>query len=395
MDNAKTIYLDHSATTPLDPRVLTEMTSVLAQNYGNPSSIYKIGQEGAKLIEESREQVASVINSSSREVVFTSGGTESDNLAIKGAAFALKAQGNHIITSSIEHHAVLHTCEWLEKNAGFEVTYLEPNSEGFIEPKQVLDAVTTRTTVVSIMYVNNEIGTIQPISDIANDIRDYSRINKQTIIFHTDAVQAAGWLSLDVESLGVDLMSLSAHKFYGPKGVGILYIRKGTQVAGQMNGGSQENNLRAGTENTAGIVGAGLALYLSEQERPLVVPRISELRDDLFQDILSIESTYVNGSKLDNRIANNVNISIKGVEIESIIINLDMQGIAVSSGSACTVGSIEPSHVLLALGMQRDLASTSLRITLGKNSTKEDILELSNALPQIVKRVRSMNAPRS
>ena len=388
MDTKDIIYLDHSATTPVDPQVLDAMQSVLSKNYGNPSSMHQLGQEGAKLIDDSRSQIAQVLSAARSEIVFTSGGTESDNSAIKGAAFALKEQGNHIITTSIEHHAVLHTCEWLEKFAGFDVTYLNPDKEGFINPKQIIDAITDQTTVVSIMYVNNEIGVIEPIGEIAKALRDYQEKHNRKIVLHSDAVQAAGWLSLDVDELGVDMMSLSAHKFYGPKGVGILYIKEGTPYAGYINGGSQENNRRAGTENTAGIVGIGVALSLAEENRPIVVPRVSTLRDRLLRGILKIPDIYINGPESEGRIANNINVSIKGIEIESLIINLDMLGVAVSSGSACTSGSVEPSHVLLGLGLPTDLSSTSLRITLGKGNTEEHINTVQDNLPDIIERIR-------
>ena len=388
MDTKDYIYLDHSATTPVDPKVLEAMQSVLLKNYGNPSSMHQLGQEGAKLIDDSRSQIAQVLSSARSEIVFTSGGTESDNSAIKGASFALKEQGNHIITTSIEHHAVLHTCEWLEKFGGFEVTYLNPDNEGFISPEQVIDAITDQTTVVSIMYVNNEVGVIEPIAAIAKALKDYQEKHDRNIVFHTDAVQAPGWLSLDVDELGVDMMSLSAHKFYGPKGVGILYIKEGTPYAGYINGGSQENNRRAGTENTAGIVGIGVALSLAEENRPVVVPHVSKLRDRLLRGILKIPDVYLNGPESDGRIANNINVSIKGIEIESLIINLDMLGVAVSSGSACTSGSIEPSHVLLGLGLPTDLSSSSLRITLGKDNTEEHINMVQDKLPDIIERIR-------
>ena len=391
METKDYIYLDHSATTPVDPQVLDAMQRVLMQNYGNPSSMHQLGQEGARLIDDSRSQIAQVLNSTRSEIVFTSGGTESDNSAIKGAAFALKDQGNHIITTSIEHHAVLHTCEWLEKFAGFKVTYLKPDKEGFISADQVIDAITDETTVVSVMYVNNEIGVIEPIAEIAKALNDYEEKNNRKIVFHSDAVQAAGWLSLDVDELGVDMISLSAHKFYGPKGVGILYIKEGTPYSGYINGGSQENNRRAGTENTAGIVGIGVALSLAEENRPTVVPRVSKLRDSLLRGILKIPDIYINGPESEGRIANNINVSVKGVEIESLIINLDMLGVAVSSGSACTSGSVEPSHVLLGLGLPSDLSSTSLRITLGKGNTENHIKTVLDTLPNIIDRVRYLN----
>jgi len=391
VDTKDYIYLDHSATTPVDPKVLEAMQSVLLKNYGNPSSMHQLGQEGAKLIDDSRSQIAQVLSSARSEIVFTSGGTESDNSAIKGAAFALKEQGNHIITTSIEHHAVLHTCEWLEKFAGFDVTYLNPNNEGFISPEQVIDAITDETTVVSIMYINNEIGVIEPIAEIAKALKEYQEKHNRKIVFHSDAVQAPGWLSLDVDELGLDMMSLSAHKFYGPKGVGILYIKEGTPYAGYINGGSQENNRRAGTENTAGIVGIGVALSLAEENRPVVVPHVSKLRDTLLRGILKIPNVYLNGPESDGRVANNINVSIQGIEIESLIINLDMLGVAVSSGSACTSGSVEPSHVLLGLGLPKDLSSTSLRITLGKGNTDKHIKTVLDTLPNIIDRVRYLN----
>lgn len=387
-ENTPTVYLDHSATTPVDERVVEAMLPIFTGRYGNPSSLYSLGQDAAKVVDVARDQVAKVLNCRNGEVVFTSGGTESDNAALRGAAYALRDKGNHIITTAIEHHAALHTCEWLEKYEGFEVTYLKPNSEGVVTAEQVAEAVTDKTTVVSVMYVNNEIGVIEPISEIARAVKE--RANR-TVVVHSDAVQAAGWLSLDVEELGVDMLSLSAHKFYGPKGVGILYIRNRTPFSAQAMGGSQERNRRAGTENTAGIVGTGLALELAAESRLEAAERVASLRELLLEGLLAIPDTYVNGPRGDGRLANNVNVSFRGVEIESVLINLDMAGIAASSGSACTSGSIDPSHVLEALGRPTDLARNSLRLSLGRENTEEEVTRVLEVLPGIVQRVRGLN----
>ncbi len=392
-----TIYLDHAATTPVDPRVVEAMLPYFAGQYGNPSSIYGLGQDAARAIDSARDQVAGVLNARNGDIIFTGGGTDSDNTAIRGAAYALKQHGSHIITSASEHHAVIHTCEWLENNAGFSVTYLKPDSEGVISAEQIAEVITPETTVVTIMYVNNETGTIQPIPEIAAAIRRAEDGHGHRIVFHTDAVQGAGYLSLDVETLGVDMLSLSAHKFHGPKGVGVLFLDRDAPFQPQTMGGSQERNRRAGTENTAGIVGTGLALEMSDSQRAEITPNIARLSDRLGKGILStIPDAHLNGPPIGDsrRMPNNVNISFAGVEIESVLINLDIAGIAASSGSACTSGSIDPSHVLIAMGKPHELARNSLRLTLGRDNTDEDIDKALDVLPPIIKRVRALGSSR-
>ncbi len=392
-----TIYLDHAATTPVDSRVVEAMLPYFTGQYGNPSSIYGLGQDAARAIDSARDQVAGVLNARNGDIIFTGGGTDSDNMAIRGAAYALKQYGTHIITSASEHHAVIHTCEWLENNAGFSVTYLKPDGEGVITAEQVTEAITPETTVVTIMYVNNETGTIQPIPEIAAAIRHAEDENGHRIVFHTDAVQGAGYLSLDVQTLGVDMLSLSAHKFHGPKGVGVLFLDRDAPFQPQTMGGSQERNRRAGTENTAGIVGTGLALEMADSERAEVAPNITKLSSRLGNGILSkIPDAHLNGPPIGDsrRMPNNVNISFAGVEIESVLINLDIAGIAASSGSACTSGSIDPSHVLIAMGKSHELARNSLRLTLGRDNTDADIDKALEVLPPIIQRVRALGGNR-
>lgn len=392
-----TIYLDHAATTPVDPRVVEAMLPYFTGQYGNPSSIYGLGQDAARAIDAARDQVARVLNTRNGDIIFTGGGTDSDNMAIRGAAYALKQHGSHIITSASEHHAVIHTCEWLENNAGFSVTYLKPDGEGVIAAEQVAEAITPETTVVTIMYVNNETGTIQPIPEIATAIRRAEDEHGHRIVFHTDAVQGAGYLSLDVATLGVDMLSLSAHKFHGPKGVGVLFLDRDAPFQPQTMGGSQERNRRAGTENTAGIVGTGLALEMADSERAEVAPNIAKLATRLGKGILStIPDAHLNGPPPGDprRLPNNVNISFTGVEIESVLINLDIAGIAASSGSACTSGSIDPSHVLIAMGKSHELARNSLRLTLGRDNTDAEIDQVLDLLPPIIQRVRALGSNR-
>ena len=391
------IYLDHAATTPVDPRVVEVMLPHFSAGYGNPSSIYGLGQDAARAIDTARDQLAAALNARNADIVFTGGGTDSDNIALRGAAYALRSSGSHIITTAIEHHAIIHTCEWLERFGGFDVTYLKPDREGAITAQQVAEAITPETTLVSVMYVNNETGTIQPIADIATRVRDAEKAHGHRIVFHTDAVQAAGWLSLDVQALGVDMLSLSAHKFHGPKGVGVLYIDRDAPFQAQTMGGSQERNRRAGTENTAGIVGAGYALHLAELERAEIAPRVAQLAERLCEGVLSrIPGVEINGPPIGDpcRLANNVNVSLSGVEIESILINLDIAGVAASSGSACTSGSIDPSHVLAAMGKSPEMARNSLRLTLGRDNTQDEIERFLDILPDIIVRVRALNAPR-
>jgi cysteine desulfurase len=387
--NNHIIYMDHAGTTPMDPRVAEAMLPYFTSLFGNPSSIHTIGQEAKKALDESREKVAQILGCRSSEVVFTSGGTESDNAALKGVAEALKHTGNHIITSAIEHHAVLHTCQHLE-NLGFDVTYLPVDKHGQVSPEKVQDAITNRTILVSIMLANNEIGTVQPIPEIARAVQDRARQLERTVVVHTDAVQAPGLLDINVRRLGADLLSLSAHKFHGPKGVGLLFIKRGTPWLPQQLGGGQERERRSGTENIPGIVGTARALELAEEERPHTAAHCVHLRDRIIQGVQeSIPRTYLNGHPT-NRLPNNVNFSFENVEGEPILLGLDMKGICASSGSACSSGSLEPSHVLLALGQSADLARGSLRLTLGKNNTDEEVDRLLSVLPDLVHRLREM-----
>lgn len=383
------VYLDHSATTPVREEVLDAMMPYFSESYGNPSSIYTLAQESRKAVDDAREIVARVLNARMSEIVFTSGGTESDNAALKGVAFALKHLGNHIIISSIEHHAVLHTCHQLEQ-FGFEVTYLPVDEYGRVDPEGVRQAITDKTILVSVMLANNEIGTIEPVAEIARVVKEEAKDRKQTIMVHTDAVQGAGFLDLDVKKLGVDLMSLSAHKFYGPKGVGLLYIKRGTPFEPQNMGGGQERQRRSGTENVPGIVGMGEALRLANDEREEVSERCTRLRDMVIESITEqVDHVHLNGHPT-QRLPNNVNMSFEDVEGEPILLGLDFAGIYASSGSACSSASLEPSHVLLAIGLQADLAQGSLRITLGRDTTEEDIEYFLSVLPGLVARLRAM-----
>lgn len=383
------IYMDHAATTPVRPEVLEAMIPYFSGKFGNSSSLYGLAQDARKALDESRESVAKVLGCRSSEVIFTSGGSESDNSALKGVAFALRGSGNHIITTSIEHHAVLQTCQFLE-DFGFDVTYIPVDKNGLVDPSSVLDAITDKTILVSIMLANNEIGTIQPVAKISEEVKKYAKENDQTIVLHTDAVQAPGYMSVDVKELGVDMLSLSGHKFYGPKGTGILYLKRSTPFTPQQLGGAQERQRRAGTENIPGIVGTALALKLAEIEREDNVKHCTYLRDLLINGVQErIRNVRLNGhAKL--RLANNVNFSFSGVEGEPILLGLDFSGIAASSGSACSSGSLDPSHVLLALGLSADLAHSSLRLTLGKENTVEEIEQVLNILPDLVNRLKSM-----
>ena len=387
--SGKLIYMDHAATTPVRPEVLEAMLPYFGGSYGNPSSIYTLAQEARKAVDESRETLAHILGARRGEVVFTSGGTESDNAALKGVAFALRHLGNHIITTSIEHHAVLHTCHQLEQ-FGFEVTYLPVDQYGLVEPDDVARAITDRTVLISVMLANNEIGTIQPVPEIARLVKERARRLDRAIIVHTDAVQGAGFLDLDVRALGVDLMSLSAHKFSGPKGVGLLYVKRGTPFESQQMGGGQEREKRSGTENVPGIVGMAKALSLATQEREHVSAHARYLRDRIIGEIHErVDRAYLNGHPT-LRLPNNVNISFEEVEGEPILLGLDMSGICASSGSACSSASLEPSHVLLAIGRPADLAQGSLRITLGQDNTDEDVDYLLSVLPGLVNRLRAM-----
>ena len=383
------IYMDHAGTTPMDPRVLEAMKPYFTERFGNPSSIHTVGQEARRALDDAREKVAGILGCRTSEVVFTSGGTESDNAAIRGAATALQGAGNHIITSSIEHHAVLHSCQYLE-NIGFEVTYLPVGRYGLVDPDEVARAINERTILVSIMYANNEIGTVEPISDIACLVKEQAQAMDRTIVVHTDAVQGAGFLDLDVKKLGVDMLSLSAHKFHGPKGAGVLYIRRGTPFLTQQLGGGQERERRSGTENIPVVVGTAVALAIAHSEREWVSEHCRRLSDLIIREIQEqIPGAHLNGHP-SLRLPNNVNFSIEGIEGEPVLLGLDMAGIAASSGSACSSGSLEPSHVLLALGQSAELARGSLRLTLGKDNTEEEVNHLLSVLVDLVYRLREM-----
>ncbi|MGA2331671.1 MAG: cysteine desulfurase NifS [Syntrophales bacterium] len=380
----KKIYLDNAATTPTDARVIDAMLPFFSQVYGNPSSLHAFGQEAKHAIEEARYIVAQFISAKQEEIIFTSGGTESNNSAIKGVAYARRDQGNHIITSKIEHHAVLETCHFLEKQ-GFEVTYIPVDESGLIDPADVEKAITGKTILISIMHANNEIGTIEPIAEIGKIARE------KGIYFHTDAVQTLGHLPLDVNELNVDLLSASGHKLYGPKGVGILYIKKGVRMLPFMHGGDQEQGRRASTHNVPGIVGFGKAVELAKQEMAREIEQLTLLRDKLIKGILdNIEYARLNGHPKE-RLPNNVNVSISYVEGESMLLNLDMEGVACSTGSACTSSSLEPSHVLAAIGLSHELAHGSLRFSLGRMTSAEDIDYCLTRILSIVRKLRAMS----
>ena len=383
------IYFDHAGTTPMDERVLQAMLPYFTQLYGNASSVHTVGQEARYALDAARERVARVLNCRNREVVFTSGGTESDNSAIRGAAYALEETGRHVITAAAEHHAVLHACQMLE-NRGWEVTYLPVDDYGMVQPDRVYNAITDRTTVVSVMYANNEIGTVNPIPEISAAVRQKAQDLDRTIVMHTDAVQAAGFLDLDVRRLGVDMMSLSGHKFYGPKGVGVLFIRRGVPFLPLITGGGQERERRSGTENVAGIMGLSVALELADAERHAVSDHCRALRDRIIEEITRLIPDSILNGHPDDRLPNNVNFSFDGVEGESILLGLDLQGIAASSGSACSSGSLEPSHVLLALGQTADTARGSLRITLGKHNTAAEVDRLIDVLTALIGDLRQL-----
>ncbi len=378
------IYLDHAATTPVRPEVLEAMLPCFTEVFGNPSSIHSCGQEARAAIDEAREKVAGLIGARTEEIVFTSGGTESDNFAIKGVALANEGKGNHIITSVIEHHAVLETAMFLE-NRGFSVTRLPVDSTGLVDPDAVKKAITDKTILISVMHANNEIGTIQPIAEIGRVAREAG------VCFHTDAVQTAGHIPVLVNELAVDLLSISAHKLYGPKGVGMLYIRKGTKIVPFMHGGEQERRRRASTENVPGIVGFGKAAELARSEISEEAGRLTGLRDKLSKGILErIDHTRLNGHPL-KRLPNNVNVSIDFIEGEAMCLNLDLAGICVSTGSACSSSNLQPSHVLLAIGLPPERAHGSLRFTLGRWTTEEEIERVLEILPGIVAKLRAMS----
>lgn len=372
----KMIYLDHAATTAIKDDVLKEMIPYLTNQYGNPSSFYNFGRKSKKAIEKAREQVASAINAKKSEVYFTSGGTEADNWAIKGIAEYYKNKGKHIITSAIEHHAIINSCKRLEKE-GFEISYLAVDEDGKISIEDLKKAIRKDTILISIMMANNEIGTIEPISEIGDIAR------KNRIVFHTDAIQAVGCIPIDVEDLKVDLLSISAHKFYGPKGVGALYIKKGTGIDSLMDGGEQEKGKRGSTENVASIVGMGKAIELANKNLNQYQKKLCNLRDEAIMHILkNIPNTRLNGHAVD-RLPGSVNILFEGMEAESMILKLDKMGFAVSSGSACSSGLLEPSHVLKAIGLSHENAQCSLRFTFGEENNIKDVKKLVEALKKI------------
>lgn len=375
--------MDHAATTPVRPEVVEVMLPYFGTEFGNASSVYGWGRRAHQALDQACDTVAELLGAASNEIIFTSGGSEGANLAIKGVAWAYQTKGKHIITSAIEHHAVLDTALWLKKH-GFEVTILPVDEEGFVSPAEVEKALRPDTILVSIMHANNEVGTIQPIAEIGAIVR------KHGAFFHTDAVQTAGVLDLNVEELNVDLLSLSAHKFYGPKGVGTLYVRKGVRLDPLIHGGAQERRRRAGTENVAGIVGLAKAFELAREERVAENARLTKLRDRLIEGLQTIPSSKVNGS-LSQRLPNNVNVCFQYIEGESMLLNLDLRGIAASSGSACTSGSLDPSHVLLAMGLTHEIAHGSLRLTLGRDNTESDVDFVLHEIPVIVERLRKMS----
>ncbi len=380
----KRIYLDHNSTTPLHPEVLEAILPYYKEAFGNPSTIYSFGQETRKATDEARDKVANLIGASPEEIIFTSGGTEADNLALKGVAAALEKKGKHIVASSIEHHAVLSTLKYLEKR-GYKVSFLPVDEYSFLNPKKVKEAITSQTILISVMHANNEVGTIEPISEIGEIAR------KTGIYLHTDAVQTIGKIKVNVDDLKVDLLSLSAHKFYGPKGAGALYVRKGTRIYPLLHGGYQERRRRAGTENVAGIVGLGKAAEIASKEMVQQSRRESNLRDRLEKMIKeNISYCRLNGHPT-QRLPNTLNLSFEFIEGESLILNLDLKGIAVSTGSACTSGSLEPSHVLMAMGVAPEIAQGSIRFSLGRDNRKEDIDYTVENLVEIVTRLREMS----
>jgi cysteine desulfurase len=380
----KVIYLDHASTTPADPEVVEVMRPWFGEEFGNPSTVYSLGLTAAEAVQRARESVADALGAEPEEIYFTSGGTESDNWAVLGTADAQIKKGRHLITSAVEHHAVLETMEFLEKR-GYEFTRVPVDGGGLVDPEEVRKAIRPDTVLVSVMHANNEVGTIQPLADIGRVAREAG------VLFHTDAVQTAGKLPLDVNELGVDMLSLSGHKFYGPKGVGVMYLRKRARITPLLHGGAQERNRRAGTHNVPGIVGLAKALEISRSRMTEDSVREAELRDRLWEGLrYNIVGIHLNGHPTE-RLANNLNVRLDGIEGESMILMLDMEGICVSSGSACTTGSLEPSHVLLALGIPAEHAHGSLRVTLGRSTTVDDIDHFIDVFPPIVDRLRQMS----
>lgn len=380
----KRIYLDHNATTPVHPEVLEAMLPYFKDKFGNPSSIHGFGQEAKAALEQSREKVAQLLGASSNEIFFTCGGTESDNLAVKGTAFANRKKGFHIITSKIEHHAILESCKFLEKE-GFEVTYLPVDSHGCVDPEDLRKAIRDDTTLVSVMYANNEMGTIQPIEELSEIA------HQKGVYFHTDAVQAVGKIPIDPKKLNVDMLSMSGHKIYGPKGAGAIYIRKGVRITPWSHGGHHERSRRAGTENVPGIVGFAKALELVVKELDAQNKHLKNLTEAFYKKLTNTIPDVILNGDLNRRIPNTLNLSFKGVEGESIILSLDLKGVAVASGSACTSGTLEPSHVLSAMGIDPAIAQGAIRFSFGRDNTMEDVEYVASLLPEIVERLRSMS----
>lgn len=379
----KRIYMDHAATTYVDPRVFEAMKPYFSEKFGNPSSPHSLGQEARKAIDEARNKVADLINAKENDIIFTSCATESNNLAIKGIVLANKNKGKHIITSKIEHHAVLHPCEWLEKQ-GFEVTYLPVDKYGLISLEDLENTIRKDTILVSIIHANNEIGTIEPIKEIGKICHE------KNVYFHTDATQSFGKIPIDVEKMNIDLLSASAHKVYGPKGVGCLYIRSGTKIDSLFHGGGHEFGIRSGTENTPGIVGFGKACEIAKKEMNSEAKRLTKMRDKLTKNVLKINDSYLNGHPT-KRLPNNTNFWFKYIEGESLVMHLDAKGVFASTGSACSSKSLEPSHVLLAIGLKPEEAHGSLRLTLGKRNTEEDVDYVLKILPGIVEKLRKIS----
>lgn len=378
------VYLDHNATTPVHPEVLEAMLPYYKDKFGNASSIHCFGREAKVTLEETREKVAESINTDPSEICFTGGGTESDNLAVKGTAFANRQKGKHIITSKIEHHAILESCKFLEKE-GFEVTYLPVDKYGFVDPDDLKKVLRKDTILVSIMYANNEVGTIQPIEELAKVTKDNGTY------FHTDAVQSVGKTPVDVQKLNVDMLSISAHKIYGPKGVGAIYIRKGTRMTSWSHGGSHERSRRAGTENIPGIVGLAKAVEIARRDMEKQSKHLRNLSEAFYQKLTqTIPDVFLNGH-WEKRIPNTLNLSFKAVEGESIILSLDLKGVAVASGSACTSGTLEPSHVLSAMGIAPEIAQAAIRFSFGRENTMEDVEYVVGILPEIISRLRAMS----
>ena len=377
------VYMDNAATTPVSPAVLEKMLPYFSECYGNANSIHSTGLDARKALNAARKKVAAALNCNPDEEYFPSGGSESDNWALKGVAFANRKKGNHIITSAIEHHAILHTCEWLEKQ-GFEITYVPVDADGLVNPADVEAAITDKTILISIMAANNEIGTIEPIEEIAKIAHAHH------VLFHTDAVQAIGAIPVDVRAIGCDLLSLSGHKFHGPKGVGALYIKQGTRIDNLIHGGAQERGRRASTENVAGIVGMAEAIELATANIPEKAARISALRDQLIDGLTALPYVRLNGHRT-KRLPGNVNVSVRFIEGESLLLRLDLAGVAASSGSACTSGSLDPSHVLLAIGLPHEIAHGSLRLSLSDTTTQEEVHYVLSVLPGIIEYLRDMS----